>query len=124
MIEPKHQCLLSYTYTATDGFRVGPSPLTTFARSHDDELSNRTASSFSLITTQTNSTLHLVQKYIEQTVGPCRPPLWRRGSDPSTRDKVCADHEEALILSNSTGRTEWNVTPSMAILRTILRYLE
>jgi hypothetical protein len=82
------------------------------------------ASSFSLIMTQTNSMLHWVQQYTEQTVSPCRPPLWRRSSDPSTRDKVCADHEEALILSNLMAQTEWNPTPCMAILRTILRYFE
>jgi hypothetical protein len=74
MIEPKHQCLLSNTYTATDGFRVGPSPPDYVCKIPR----RRTLEQNSIIffvdqRPKTSSTLHLVQQYKEQAVGPCRP---------------------------------------------------
>jgi hypothetical protein len=102
-IEPKHQCLpISPTPQPQMGLGLAHRALTTFATSHDDEHSNRKASSFLSITTQTNSTLHSVLQHIRQTIDPYPPPpRWGKGGDPSTHNKVYADHEKAIILSNA-----------------------
>jgi hypothetical protein len=100
-----------HIYTATDGFRVGSSP-----PDYVCEIPQRR-------TLEQNSIIFFVDQRPRQAA------CYTRGNNTqkrqlvpvarSTRDKVCADHENALILNNSTVRTEWNLSPHRAILRTI-----
>jgi hypothetical protein len=91
-----------YTHIATDGLRVGLSPSDYVCKIQRQQILEQNSITF-LADQQPRQTARYTwcnNTQNRQIV--LVAPLLRRSSDPLTQDNVYANHEKALIFSNST----------------------